>query len=206
MELLDYFNEKMEPLGVATREEVHQKGYWHKTFHCWIIWQKNNKNYILFQKRSLLKDNSPGKFDISAAGHFMTGESVKAAARELNEELGVHFDFKDLILLDIIKDEDISPVQINREFCHTYFLVLEPLLDTLQVQVEEVSGLLPVEVDLAKKLIQEKVTAIDTTLYAWKDQSPPLIEKFLFQKSALIVRPDSYYLRVLDEADRILKS
>ena len=204
MELLDYFNEKMEPLGVATREEVHQKGYWHKTFHCWIIWQKNNKNYILFQKRSLLKDNSPGKFDISAAGHVLAGENIEDGSRELQEELGIDFKYEDLIFVKIFKDEDVTPKQANREFCYTYFLIHEQPLDTFQVQVEEVSGLLALEIDIAKDLIEDKLDSVESTLYTWTNDKQVSTESYTLQKNDLIKRTDDYYLYIFEKAEMYL--
>lgn len=50
----------------------------------------NDKQEILLQKRSQYKDTYPGWYEISAGGHVAKGETYEqAAARELNEELGV---------------------------------------------------------------------------------------------------------------------
>ena len=204
MELLDYFNENMKLLGVATREEVHQKGYWHKTFHCWIIWQKNNKNYILFQKRSLLKDNSPGKFDISAAGHVLAGETIEDGSRELQEELGIDFKYEDLIMASVFRDEDVTPRQANREFCHTYFLIHEQPLDIFQVQVEEVSGLLALEIDVARDLIEGKLDFVESTLYTWTDDKQVNTEVYTLHKNNLIKRTNDYYLYIFEQAKKYL--
>ena len=42
-EVLDIFDAKMNQIGTASRDEVHQKGYWHQTFHCWIV---RNREHI----------------------------------------------------------------------------------------------------------------------------------------------------------------
>ena len=50
----------------------------------------NDKNEILWQKRSLTKDVGPGLWVTSVSGHVDTGEDYQTTAqREINEELGV---------------------------------------------------------------------------------------------------------------------
>lgn len=36
-ELIDIYDEKMNLLGTATREQAHREGLWHTSFHCWIV-------------------------------------------------------------------------------------------------------------------------------------------------------------------------
>ncbi|MCZ6723866.1 MAG: NUDIX domain-containing protein, partial [Gammaproteobacteria bacterium] len=50
----------------------------------------NNQGQLFIQKRSMSKDNQPGLWDSSAAGHVDSGEDYHSCAiRELAEELGV---------------------------------------------------------------------------------------------------------------------
>ncbi|MDX8343655.1 hypothetical protein [Rossellomorea sp. YZS02] len=53
-ERLAILNENGERLGVARRSEVHKKGYWHETFHCWLAYYDVIKldSFIYFQLRS----------------------------------------------------------------------------------------------------------------------------------------------------------
>ncbi|HXS15141.1 MAG TPA: NUDIX domain-containing protein, partial [Candidatus Saccharimonadales bacterium] len=53
------------------RNEVHANGYWHRTAHIWIF---NDKKEILCQKRSLLKDMNPGKWEPFFGGHMAPQE------------------------------------------------------------------------------------------------------------------------------------
>ena len=97
------------------------------------MWIYNNKGEILFQKRSLIKDTFPGKWDITG-GHVGAGETyLNAAIRELDEELGISVMPGNLETLDIQKSLDIG-----REFQQIYLLRLNQLSDTFRLQKEEV--------------------------------------------------------------------
>ncbi|WP_328797176.1 hypothetical protein [Heyndrickxia sporothermodurans] len=69
-ELLKIFDEKRNPIGVASREEVHKKGFWHETFQCWFVSKEEEKDYILLQIRSDQKKDYPNLLDITSAGLY----------------------------------------------------------------------------------------------------------------------------------------
>ncbi len=80
-------DENDKVIGSATRQEIHQKGWLHRSVHIFVF---NKYGQLYLQKRALSKDLYPGCWDSSAAGHVDWGESYEeAAARELEEELGV---------------------------------------------------------------------------------------------------------------------
>jgi len=87
-EQIDILNMDGTPTGLScSRSKVHAEGLWHRTVHIWAF-DKDGK--ILFQLRSLKKENNPGLYDTSCAGHISAGDSsLNAALRELREELGV---------------------------------------------------------------------------------------------------------------------
>lgn len=86
-ELFDVVNERDEVIGVAPRAQVHAEGLRHRAAHVLVF---NPEGRLFVQRRSFSKDNSPGCWDTSAAGHLDAGEDYHAAAlRELGEELGV---------------------------------------------------------------------------------------------------------------------
>ena len=88
MEYIDVLNENGVRTGeVLSRDDVHKKGLWHRAIIAAVI---NGDNKILMQQRSDTKDKFPGLWDLSAAGHIISGEdSVKTLVREFNEEIGV---------------------------------------------------------------------------------------------------------------------
>ena len=86
-EWFDVVNERDEVVRRATRREVHATGLWHRAVH---VMGFDAAGRVFLQKRSMLKDLSPGLWDSSCSGHLDAGEDYDAAAvRELREEIGV---------------------------------------------------------------------------------------------------------------------
>ena len=76
------------------KPDVHRDGDWHRAVHVWIVTPDHR---ILVQRRALVKENNPGLWDVSCAGHISAGESViDAAIREAYEELGIELDAREL--------------------------------------------------------------------------------------------------------------
>src|SRR3990167_10446850 len=76
-----WIDENENDLGEVSVSKAHQEGLLHRIS---VVYLTNDKNQVLIQKRD------DGRLDHSAAGHVDAGESyLKAAARELEEELGV---------------------------------------------------------------------------------------------------------------------
>jgi isopentenyl-diphosphate delta-isomerase type 1 len=74
-------------IGQATRKHIHQNKLLHRSAHILVF---NSQKELFLQKRSLFKDESPGLWDTSSAGHVDAGESYDDCAhRELFEELGI---------------------------------------------------------------------------------------------------------------------
>lgn len=96
-ENIDVLNSNGKRTGrVVAKSYAHKNALWHTGAHIWVY---NLKDQILLQKRSMEKENYPGLWDISSAGHVSAGETPKMAAlRELSEELGIKADSKKLIL------------------------------------------------------------------------------------------------------------
>ena len=88
MEIFDVLNEYGEFTGkIATREECHKKGYWHRAVYAFIIDDKWN---VLLQKRSGNKKLWPNMWDVTVGGHVDSGEfGRQALIRETKEELGI---------------------------------------------------------------------------------------------------------------------
>jgi hypothetical protein len=59
IEKLNIFSKDRTKIGVASRVEVHKKGYWHEAFHCWFISKVDEVNYLNLQLRSKTKKENP---------------------------------------------------------------------------------------------------------------------------------------------------
>ncbi len=87
LEIFDVVDENDSVLFQATRKKVHDNGWLHRSVHILVF---NLEGKLFLQKRSQNKDENPGYWDTSAAGHVNAGESyLDCAKRELQEELGI---------------------------------------------------------------------------------------------------------------------
>ena len=86
-EIFDVVDDQDQVVSQSTRAEIHEQGLLHRAVHIFVF---NRRKDLLLQLRSRWKDNHPGVWDSSAAGHLDTGEAYSACAtRELQEELGI---------------------------------------------------------------------------------------------------------------------
>ena len=86
-EIFDVVNLNDEVIGQCTRKEVHAQKLWHRSVHA-LAFDASDRAFL--QKRSMLKDTSPGRWDSSCSGHLDSGESYEAAViREVAEEIGL---------------------------------------------------------------------------------------------------------------------
>lgn len=141
-EMIMACEEEGTPTGIETREEIHKKGLWHETFHCWIVKIEDGTPYIHLQLRSTDKKDFPDLLDISAAGHILAHETVMDGVREIREELGITVEFEELVPLGVIKDQLVVKDFIDNERCHVFIYLTEEVLDDkFRFQQEEVTGI-----------------------------------------------------------------
>lgn len=159
IEMIKIYDEQKNPLGITSRDIVHQKGYWHDTFHCWFLKNENNIDYIYFQLRSKVKNDFPNLLDITAAGHILANETVGEGIREIKEELGMDVSMEDLELIGVIKDCIITENFIDKEFGNVYMYRVnkEPVY---KLQKEEVSGIVRTKFKNFYDFVFEKRTEI----------------------------------------------
>lgn len=86
-ELLEVVDEQDRVIGLERRGVIHAKGLFHRSAQVLVF---NSPGQLFVQKRSEGKDEFPGLWDCSAAGHVNPGEGYRQCARrELEEELGI---------------------------------------------------------------------------------------------------------------------
>lgn len=131
-EKFDIIDENNNLLGIVkSRAEVHKNlRDWHRTTGINII---NSQKQILCQKRSEKKDAEPGMWQSHFGGHLRAGETFeKNAIAELKEELGLEIDPKNLIPLEIRKNNEF------KHFIQGYILRWDGDISKLKLQKEEV--------------------------------------------------------------------
>jgi isopentenyldiphosphate isomerase len=204
-ELLDYYDDNMNYMGRADRVEVHSRGLWHKTFHCWVLQSDSEGDSILLQRRGRHKTTYPGKLDITAAGHLEAGESPEDGVREFQEELGVALDVSALHFLGIRVAASIAGKEINREFNHVYLFRSTLPLDVYRLQRSEVASLVRMPVNEGLRLFAREVNDVRVTGFEVSSNGTRSNVDYQATLDDVIPRKDNYYLKIFMMAQRLLE-
>lgn len=125
---------------VASRDECHRKGIYHKAVVLFIISTDNKK--VLLQQRSSNKKLWPNLWDITAGGHVLTGElGYQSVIREAKEEIGVNIDKETLDFIGCTTSEIIRSDIIDRHFNEFYVIHRDIDLEDIVLQKEEVQDI-----------------------------------------------------------------
>jgi isopentenyldiphosphate isomerase len=203
-EYFDIYNEHMEHIGSKPRSEVHKKGYWHKSFQCWFICKEGSEEYILFQKRHANKDTYPNLLDITAAGHLSAGETVKDAARELKEELGVAIDFKELTSVGVIREEKVEDSFIDREFGNVFIYNCSIPMEEFVLQADEVVGMYKASLNEVRSLFEGKLGYIYVEGYNINELGEKEAITLKVSVQDFVPHDLSYYKKIFEDAKKNL--
>ncbi|URM32434.1 NUDIX domain-containing protein [Cytobacillus firmus] len=195
-EILNIFDDNRKQIGSASREEVHQKGHWHETFHCWFVSREHDQEYIYFQYRSNDKKDYPGLLDITAAGHLMSHESVRDGMREVEEELGIHVDFADLVPLGVIEYMAEKENFIDKELAHVFLYDSVHTLEEFNPQPEEVTGIYRIALEDFYELWFEAREHIKAEGFQ-VERDERITSAIAVRKEDFVPHEDYYYRRVL---------
>lgn len=170
-EMIDVLDENGVKTGqIASRDEVHKKGLWHR---CIVVAILNDKNEILLQQRAHTKKKNPDMWDISAAGHISTGQdSLSAAAREINEEvsvnLGRYVNITDFRYMFCYRHEQIiGNAYIDRQF-FDFFILRQPNLriENIKMQKNEVQAVRLCTMSELRTLVENHTLVERDAVYA----------------------------------------
>jgi len=173
--MIDVLAADGSPAGrTKPKPDVHRDGDLHRSVHVWIITPDGS---ILVQRRAAVKENNPGLWDVSCAGHISAGESaIDAAIRESEEELGISLERDEFRYVATLREHSVlnNGTYIDNEI-HEIFIVRRNVdLSTLRLQ--------PEEVDDARLVTKEE--------FALLDRVPHEEEyAFVFHPSSLIPHP-----------------
>jgi len=134
-ELLDLVDENDDIVGEVWKHQAHGNP---KLIHREVaIAVFNNKGEVLLQQRSNKKENDPGVWKTTAAGHVGRGEDPKdAVIREVSEELGIVVNpiFYKKIFREQLEDGKIS----ESRFFWIYYAIVDGDLE-IKLDVDEVA-------------------------------------------------------------------
>lgn len=92
------------PTGTAEKLEAHRNKQLHRAFSIFIF---NDKDELLLQQRATSKYHSGGLWTNTVCSHPMPGENtLDAAHRRLNEEMGFDTDLKEVFAFSYKKEFD----------------------------------------------------------------------------------------------------
>jgi isopentenyldiphosphate isomerase len=203
-ECIRIFDEERNPIGVASREEVHKVGYWHEVFHCWIISNEAGVDYIYLQLRSDTKKDYPGLFDITAAGHLLANETVRDGVREIKEEIGIDLTFQELIPLGTIDYCVVRGDFIDKEIANIFLYKTNFSIDDFVLQQEEVAGMVKVEFDDFLVLWLGKKDNIKINGYKMDDDGRRIRLNEFVGQDRFVPHPISFYQELNQKIKEVL--
>lgn len=139
-EWLEVVDENDHVVGRERRGVIHARGLMHRSAQVLLF---NSAGELFLQKRSQKKDEFPGLWDSSAAGHVDPGEDyIDCARRELAEELGVDASVEMHALFRFPASADTG-----WEHCSVFRCVYDGPLRLQEDEVDEGKWLPPSEMD-----------------------------------------------------------
>ena len=196
-EQLKVFDEKRVQIGIATRSEVHEKGLWHETFHCWIVSEQDGQLYLYLQIRSPLKKDYPNLLDITAAGHLLAHEEIVDGIREMEEEIGIYAKMEELIYLGVLNYEMNNGNFLDKEFAHTFLYKRNIGFDEFQLQEEEVAGIVSTRLEDFYALWEGTEQLIEVVGYERNESGQREMIQRQVGRENFAPHPISYYNRLM---------
>ena len=162
MEIIDIVDENGIPTGETIERSIaHRTGVRHRTTHIWIMRKQGETIQILLQKRSKNKDSFPGCYDISSAGHIPAGDDFgESGLRELEEELGLRIDEKELIecgLHRVFTESEFHGIPyVDNQISKVFLLWKDIEVEELSLQTEEIESAMWMDFDKCKEAVRNQ--------------------------------------------------
>ncbi|MBI5670267.1 MAG: NUDIX domain-containing protein [Chloroflexi bacterium] len=199
MENLDIYDENLTWLGTKERGAVHRDGDWHRVFQCWVIFRDaQGRDWIVMQRRGAEKDFFPNLLDVSAAGHYAAGETMRDGVREIEEELGIRVTFDDLIPVGRRVGIARQGALIDHEIADVFLYVCDKPLREYDYQREEVAGLVAFDVDEGLALFARERDTLEAQAVGLGQDAVTLT------RADFVPTKDAYVYKILVLAKRCL--
>lgn len=172
MEYLEVVDEENNLTGqIEERDIIHKKGLWHREISVWIM---NQDGEVLLQKRSAKKKQGANNWS-TCAGHVDVGEEPKMTAiREIQEELGIKVQEKDLEYLFTEKVAVVLTNSYNNVFSYKYFLKTNTPVEDYKINLDEVSEVKYISLVELEQLMKDRPSNYP---FASKDYMPKMLQE-----------------------------
>lgn len=167
MELVDIYNDKHEKLNYTKGRKELEEGEYRLSCFVWII---NNKDEILIQQRLATAKKCPNMWETASGGATAGDDALSGAMRELEEELGIKANKKNLRFIG-------SFARIN-DFVEVFLLKSNVKIEKLKLQEDEVQAAKWVKIEEFEKIIEEG-NASDTSFSLFKEYYEKYYNRYL---------------------------
>src|SRR5215212_11005279 len=134
-----------KPTGrVKSRAEVHRDGDWHRAIHVWVAGVDDRGGpFLTFQRRSPQKDTWPARYDATVGGHYRAGETLAETLREVEEEISIVPDLRELRRLGVrVCANEAQPGIVDREIQDVFLLRDDRALKEFRPNPAELAALI----------------------------------------------------------------
>lgn len=173
---------------------------WIGTFNLWIL-QSNPISSIVYQKRSPRSSWAPNLLDVSAGGHYSSGENVVDGLREVHEELGKQYEFNKLKFIGrkINLSRDINS-HLRHNLVDIFFVIDNSELSTYKLLQDEVYSICACSIKELIKVHEKRNYSFEVENYLYNGAK----EKLMIDVNSFPFNWDNYHYKIALLAKRFL--
>ena len=157
MEMVDLLNNRKELIGQQVDKHLVPDGSFRLSVHAWIIDDNGN---LLIQQRLATAKKCPNMWETTSGGAIAGDDAITGTLRELEEELGIKADKKDLKFIG-------SYARVN-DYVEVFLLKSNVNVDELKLQDDEVQAAKWVSIPTFESIIASG-QASDTGYFIFKE-------------------------------------
>ena len=185
-----------KPTGrVKTRAEVHRDGDWHRAVHVWVAGvDVRGAPFLTFQRRSPHKDTWPARYDATVGGHYRAGETLAETLREVEEEIGIIPESKELRPLEVrVCANEAQAGIVDREIQDVFLLRDDRPLENYRPNPAELAALVRFPLETLVPFLAGEIGEIDgASLAPEATRAEPITARI----DDFIPTVDRYFLRI----------
>lgn len=167
MELVDVYNNKHEKMNYTKGRKELEEGEFRLSCFVWIM---NSKEQLLIQQRLSTAKTCPNMWETASGGAIAGDDALQGALRELNEELGIKPNKKNIRFIG-------SFARVN-DFVEVFLLKSNISITELKLQEDEVQDAKWVSISEFEDLIKEG-KASDTSFSVLKNYYEKYYNRYL---------------------------